>query len=351
MRRLSLRTQLMLLYAVPFFFSGAALLSIPILSTSQTEPAGGQGVPSGGPAPEPDQALLTSSAVGLALMVVVSFLLGWFIAGRFLRPLRTVTATANDISANNLHQRLPVQGNNEFAELSSTLNDLFERLERSFESQRRFVANASHELRTPLTAERALLQVALADPNASAASLREACHELIGLSEAQERLIDSLLTLASGEQGIEQREPIDLGDIATAVVAARDGEAKRRGVTIETSLRPAPTSGDPRLAESLIANLVDNAIRHNVAGGTVSVSTTSMPGIRVVNSGKVIAPDQVEQLFQPFQRLGAQRVHHHDGHGLGLAIVQAIATAHGAVITANARPEGGLDIEVSFPRR
>jgi signal transduction histidine kinase len=350
---LTLRIQLTLLYAGPFFLSGVVLLGITVLQTNNTAPAGSQfGVPH--PAqPEPHvHRVLAASAIGLAVMVLVSFVLGWLIAGRFLRPLRTITATAQDISASNLHRRLRLgHRQDEFKELGETLNDLFGRLEASFSSQRHFVANASHELRTPLTAERALLQVALADGDATAEALRSACEEVLALGEQQERLIEALLTLASSERGIERNEPFDLAEIAGNVVRARREEAGRRGVRIDARLTPAPAAGDPSLAESLVANLVDNALRHNVTGGRVEIATTTTagrPGVFVANTGPVIPPDQVERLFQPFQQLGGQRVGRTGGGRLGLAIVSAIARAHGATLAARARPEGGLDIEVVF---
>jgi signal transduction histidine kinase len=353
--RLTLRMQLTLLYAVPFLLSAAALLAIPLLQAKVTVPAGPRG--SAGPAPSPgaDQQLhqlLTASALGLAVMVVLSLALGWLIAGRFLRPLRTITATARDISASNLHRRLSLSGNDEFTELAATLDDLFERLQASFASQRRFVANASHELRTPLTAERTLLQVALADPGATAETLRSTCQDVLALGQQQERLIEALLTLASSERGIEQREPFDLGDIAGNVVLARQPEAQHRGIQVDTMLATARAAGDPNLAESLVANLVDNALRHNAAGGRIEIATTTTAGratITVRNTGPVIPPGEVERLFEPFQQLGSQRIRHTDGHGLGLAIVRAIASAHRATLTPRARPEGGLDIEVRFP--
>jgi signal transduction histidine kinase len=352
MRRRSLRTRLMLLYAVPFFLTGAALLAIPILQTKVTEPVGGQGIPDG----EADmsvQPLLLGAAVGLVVMAVVALLLGWLIAGRFLRPLRTMTSTARAISASNLHQRLgPTGHNDEFTELAETLDDLFERLEASFASQRHFVANASHELRTPLTAERTLLQVALADPAATTETLRATCQDVLALGAAQERLVDSLLTLASSEQGIEVHEPFDLAEIARTVVHMRQSEAAQRGITISTTLGNAPATGDPDLAESLVANLVDNALRHNISGGRLELKTESTYGhasVTVSNTGPVVPPDEVDRLFQPFQRLRGQRVQHTDGHGLGLAIVRAIAGAHHATLLPQARSEGGLDIQVIFP--
>jgi signal transduction histidine kinase len=353
--RRTLRTQLTLLYAGPFLISGAALLAIPLLGSSTTVPADGQHpVPGAPPGGDADHRVFVASAIGLAVMFVVSLVLGWLVAGRFLRPLRTITATARDISANNLHRRLAItRRDDEFTELANTLDDLFGRLEASFESQRHFVANASHELRTPLTAERALLQVALADPDATAETLREACRDVLALGERQEGLLEALLTLASGEQGIEHRERFDLADIAANAVRARGREARRRGIHVETALASAPGAGDPNLVVSLVANLMDNALRHNVNGGQVAVTTAPTAaggaGITVRNTGPVVPPDDLDRLFQPFQQLGGERIGHSNGHGLGLAIVRAIARAHGATLIPRARPEGGLEIQVHFP--
>jgi signal transduction histidine kinase len=351
--RRTLRMQLTLLYAGPFLVSGAALLAVPLLQINQTIPASSQG----GALPSvqgPDlHQLFIVSAAGLAIMLLISLVLGWLIAGRFLRPLRMIITTARDISASNLNQRLHMGGrDDDFTDLAATLNDLFGRLQASFDSQRHFVANASHELRTPLTVERTLLQVALADPDVTAETLRATCQDVLALGEQQARLIEALLTLASSERGIEQREPFNLAEIAGNVVMARHEEAKRRGIHLDTNFATAPAAGDPSLVESLVANLMDNALRHNTAGGRVEVVTTTVAGrasITVKNTGAVIPPHEVERLFQPFQQLAGQRIRHADGHGLGLAIVRAIATAHGATLTPYARPEGGLDIEVNFP--
>jgi signal transduction histidine kinase len=343
--RRGLRTQLTLLYAVPFLVSGALLLAVPIV---QSRPRGS--VP---PNPDPELAhLVAVSAAGLATMGVVALVLGWLVAGRYLRPLRAITATARDISAHNLHRRLGRTGHDdEFTELAGTLDELFARLEASFTAQRNFVANASHELRTPLTAQRALLQVSLADPDVTDADLRAVCRDVLELGSAQERLVDALLTLATGEQGVEHREPFDLAATAGAVLAARADEAARRGIEVRASLGAAPATGDPSLAESLVANLLDNALRHNIPGGSVDLRTVTEDGaavLRVSNTGAVIPPGELDRLFQPFQRLGAQRLA--GGHGLGLAIVRAIATAHGATVTPAAPPGGGLAIEVRFGR-
>ena len=352
--RRRLRAQLTLLYAVPFLVSGAFLLSIPILQGRESSPVGVQvGTGPAPPVPGPDLArLVTASALGLAAMGVLALVLGWLIAGRFLRPLRAITATARDISARNLHRRLGRTGrDDEFTELAATLDDLFARLESSFTSQRDFVANASHELRTPLTAQRALLQVALADPGVTVASLRAVCQDVLDLGAAQERLVGALLTLATGEQGVEHREPFDLARVAATVLATREEEARRRAVSVRVTLGAAPATGDPSLVESLVANLLDNALRHNVAGGSVALTTATVDGratLTVRNTGAVIPPAELERLFRPFQRLGAQRLGHTGGHGLGLAIVRAITTAHGATLTPTAPSEGGLAIEVRF---
>jgi signal transduction histidine kinase len=358
--RRTVRFRLTVLYTGMFLVCGVLVLAIANIGTRSSEvgPKIRFGLPGRPLPPVSDHGLdrlAISSLVALAVMLVLSVALGWVVAGRALRPLRTITATARAISASNLHERLGLENaDEEFRELGATLDDLFARLESSFESQRHFVANASHELRTPLTAERALLQVALADPEASAGSLRAACEEVLDLGAQQERLIDSLLTLATGERGVEVRERVDLAAVVERVVATRRDDAEARGVELRVTLGAASTTGDPSLVESLVANLVDNALRHNVPDGRVDVSTTTTlaghPTLSIANTGPQIAPEQVGRLFRPFERLAPGRAHHREGHGLGLAIVGAIAAGHGATLDARARPDGGLQIEVSFPR-
>ncbi|MEV0129837.1 HAMP domain-containing sensor histidine kinase [Dactylosporangium sp. NPDC050688] len=358
-RRRGLQVRLTVLYAVPFILavvSGIALFSYGSAATAPAqEPFDAPSMP--GPTLADDR-MTRITVVTIMLSSCIAVVGGWITAGRVLRPLRAIIATAQDISANSLDRRLGRLGrtgeDDEFTDLAETLDSVFERLEAAFASQRRFVANASHELRTPLAAERALLQVALADPDATVDTLREACQEVLALGAAQERLVDALLTLASGEQGVERDEPVDLPAIATAALRRRSAEAAVRGVSVGTTLGPAIAAGDPRLAESLVTNLVDNAVRHNVDGGWVEVSTATVPGaVRLIvrNAGPVVPDDEVGRLLQPFQRLEGQRVGRRtDGHGLGLAIVQAIATAHGAALRVLPRPGGGLDITVDFRR-
>ncbi len=350
LRRSTLRTQLALLYAGAFTALAVAVLGVTGLLVHSSSAAAGSAAAANAPGGRTFDLL---AAIIFLVSVVIAVVLGWLIAGWLLRPLRTITSTARDISATNLSRRLRLSGrDDEFAELGDTLDDLFGRLEASFESQRHFVASASHELRTPLAAERTLLQVALADPDASAQTLRTTCQQLLVLGEQQERLIEALLTLASSERGPDRQEPLDMARIAWSVLAGLRPEADRKGIEVTASLAPAAASGDPALAERLAANLVDNAIRHNRDGGWLTISTATAEGCAVLsvsNSGPVIPPGEVERLMEPFQRLGAERVRHESGYGLGLAIVRAIAGVHGAALTVTARPDGGLAIEVRFP--
>jgi len=296
--------------------------------------------------------LLTWSVVALAMMVLASIALGWVLAGRVLRPLQVITSAARDISATNLHERLSLAGpNDELRELGDTFDELLGRLETSFEAQRRFVANASHELRTPLTLERAILEVTLADPAVSAASLRAACERVLAIGEQQEHTIDALLTLARSERGLERRESLALDALTGESVSDRREQATRRGLRVESKLDQTPIVGDRRLIERLIANLLDNAIQHNSPHGWVEVATAVEDGaavLTVTNSGPLIEPDELDSLIRPFQRLGADRTGHGDGHGLGLSIVDAIATAHGASLAVHANAAGGLQVEVRF---
>jgi signal transduction histidine kinase len=294
------------------------------------------------------------SGVALAIMTLFSVGLGWYVAGRVLRPVRTITRTARTISARNLSERLALDGpDDEFTELGDTLDQLFARLQAAFESQRHFVANASHELRTPLTVERSLLQIALADPNPTIESLLTTCRNALLNSEQQQHLIDGLLTLARSEAGLDNREPFDLAQISDQVLLTPRTEIDRLELTINTSLQPAPVDGNARLLERLVSNLVDNAVHHNTLGGHVEITTGTRHQhafLTVTNSGPVIPADEVQRLFQPFQRLNGTRTKHNNGHGLGLSIVQAIAIAHDATIATHPQPDGGLSIEISFPR-
>jgi signal transduction histidine kinase len=297
--------------------------------------------------------LLTESLLVLAVMAVISAGLGWLVAGRALRPLRRITASARNITARNLHERLALGGPaDELKELGDTIDGLLGRLERSFQAQRQFVANASHELLTPLTLEQALLEAALSDPAAKPESWRDTCEKVLAASRHQARLIDALLALARSDAGLDRHCPARLDHIAAQVLNSRRAGAQARRLNMVTSLAPAPTSGDPRLIERLVTNLIDNALRHNVGHGVVEV-TTSTAGrravISVANTGPLVPAGDITRLFQPFQRRAPDRTGSDEGLGLGLSIVHAIATAHDAQIEAGPGLQGGLTVVIGFP--
>jgi signal transduction histidine kinase len=309
-----------------------------------------------------DDALLFYSGIALAIMAVVAAVLGWFVAGRGLRPLRRITESARRISATNLHERLAIAGpNDDLRELADMIDGLFARLDASLTAQRQFVTNASHELRTPLARSQTLLEVALRNPGASAGSLRTACERALAAGVEQERLIEALLILAQGQRGLARRVPLDLAAVTRDLLAARGEQIAARGLAMDVTLEPGLLGGDAALVERAVANLADNALRHNVPGGTVWVTAGSDDGracLTVANTGAEIPPEAVSRLLLPFQR-GAEagdafRSRHRsgpdDGLGLGLSIVAAIATAHGADLTVTPRlAGGGLTVRLVFP--
>jgi signal transduction histidine kinase len=353
------RVRMSALYAGLFLISGMLALTVTYLFAAGHSPITIPGAPGRPVAQAQHHAdlshLLQASAIVLAAGTLGSALLGWFAAGRLLRPLQRITAAARTISATNLHERLALRGpEDEFKRLGDTLDELLARLEASFAAQRRFVANASHELRTPLTLDRTLLELALADPDAPASSLRRTCEELLANEQGQERLLEALLTLASSEGELERREPLDLSILAKHVLLTPRPTIEALSLDVESSLAPAITSGDAALLERLIANLIDNAAHHNIPGGRIEVETgtnAAHPFVSVANSGPVIQPGEIDRLFEPFQRGSADHADDNDGHhGLGLSIVRAIATTHDATLTAQAPREGGLAVTVAFPR-
>lgn len=294
------------------------------------------------------QDLLIQSVIAFAIMTITSFAIGWLISGRILRPLRTMNDTIRRISARNIHERLALRGpHDELRNLADTVDGLLGRLHAALDARKHFVANAAHELRTPLTVEHALLEEAMLDTGADADSLRSTMGRLLAISEQQGRLLESLLTLAESEGGLAHRQSVDLAAVADRVVSASPAGDLR----LQSALSPALASGDPALIERLVANLVDNAVRYNMPGGRVEVVTGIMDGwavVSVLNTGPVIPPDQVARLLEPFQRLD-RTVRSNGHHGLGLSIVRAIAAAHDALLSAQARPDGGLSVRVAFP--
>jgi signal transduction histidine kinase len=378
-RRITVRGRLALLYGSVFLASGTALLAITyvLVDDAIRRYAGVPVVPrrklGSLPAnrsvyvPRAERGLLVAqrtvdlhslllgSAIALGAMTAASVLLGWLVAGRILRPLRTITDTARHISQDSLGQRLALPGpRDELTDLGEVIDGLLERLQAAFEAQRHFVANAAHELRAPLTLERATLQVTLADPALTLPALRAACEEVIDNGRQQEQLLEALLTLARSERGLDRQQPLDLAVIAAGIASSRTQTAATAGLHLHLALGPAPVFGDPPLIERLVANLLDNALRYNHAGGSVHLATEDQPGggrLTVTNTGPVVPDDQITRLLEPFQRITPSRTGQHDGLGLGLSIVQAITTAHRARLHINAGEGGGLRIEIRFPPR
>jgi signal transduction histidine kinase len=297
--------------------------------------------------------LLTQSGVALAVMALVSVGLGWLVAGRVLRPLSAITATARRLEGSTLHERINLEGpQDELKELADTFDQMLGRLDAAFETQRRFVANASHELRTPLAIARTEVDVALADPDTDRAELRAMAGRVLEANQRSERLIEGLLTLARSERQLRASEPLDLAMAAADALDAAAPEVGRLGLRVSRVLGAAPVAGDRALLERLVANLVENAVRHNRPGGWVEVDTGRAGPrslVRVANGGPPIPPDQVASLFEPFRRLDPDRTGSDRGAGLGLSIVRSVATAHGGTATATALPDGGLEVGVELP--
>jgi len=284
--------------------------------------------------------LLAQSGIALALMAVVSIGLGWLVAGRVLRPLSAITATARRLEGSTLHERINLQGpQDELKELADTFDQMLGRLDAAFETQRRFVANASHELRTPLAIARTEVDVALADPTTGSAELRAMAERVL---EANQR----------SERQLRAAELVDLAVAAADALELAAPEVERLGLRVSRVLGAAPVAGDRALLERLVANLVENAVRHNEPGGRVEVDTGRagpLSVVRVANTGPPIPAAQVDTLFEPFRRLEPDRTGSARGAGLGLSIVRSVATAHGGHTTANALPDGGLEVTVALP--
>ncbi|MGW4402500.1 sensor histidine kinase [Nonomuraea sp. NPDC004702] len=303
--------------------------------------------------------LLTQGAIALVVVCGTAIGLGWVVAGRVLAPLHLVTEAARRIAAapmaeRGLHERIALGGPpDEVKTLADTFDTMVERLDHSFDGQRRFVANASHELRTPLTLNRALVELAMHRRTASD-DVKELGESLLQINARHERLISGLLLLARSEQEIADRSPVDLADIVSHVVAQTARAAAEANVVVKEEAGPAPTAGDALLLERLVHNLVENGIRHNLSdGGWVRVVSRAAPGglaeVEVTNSGPSVPPYDVPLLFKPFHRHGAERVVTGMSAGLGLSIVRSVAVAHGGDVTARPREGGGLVVTATLP--
>jgi signal transduction histidine kinase len=357
----SLRLRLTVLYGGLFLLAGVVLLGVTYLLFTQqvgrrvtvlvgTAPPGLPPLPS--PESLDEQArqvraaaatsLLTQGGIALAAVAVLAAAVGWLVAGRALAPLRQVTETARRIAAAadpGGHERIALRGpEDEVKDLADAFDVMVERLDRSFDAQRRFVANASHELRTPLTLNRSLVEVAMHRRTASE-DVRQLGVKLLRINSRHEKLISGLLLLAKSESALTERCPVDLAAIVAHLVPPG----------VEEDLGEATALGDALMLERLVHNLVENAIRHNNEDGWVRVTTRTrrpVAEVAVANSGPVIPAAEVPALFDPFHRRARVAA---EGAGLGLSIVRSVAHAHGGEVTATARPEGGLVVVVSLP--
>ncbi|MFK4082487.1 sensor histidine kinase [Kribbella sp. NPDC020789] len=302
------------------------------------------------------KSLLTQGSIALVAVGALAAGFGWLVAGRVLAPLHRVTDTARRIAASPaaLHERIALRGpDDEVKNLADAFDVMVERLDHSFDGQRRFVANASHELRTPLTLGRALVEVAMHRRTASA-DVQELGESLLAINTRHEQLIDGLLILADSEKQLTAVYPVNLADVVDHVAGQLTAESTAAGVELLRGPGEAPTRGDAMLLERLVHNLVENGIRHNLPTGERWVRVLSRTAgdqvqVEVTNTGPEIPPYEVEALFKPFYRLGAERLVGGKGAGLGLSIVRSVAEAHGGTVTAVPRPGGGLEIVVSLP--
>jgi signal transduction histidine kinase len=297
-------------------------------------------------------ALRIASAIGLGILAIAAAGLGWLASGRSLRPVRSITEAARRASELRLGQRLALSGpDDEFKQLADTFDVMLERLDTAFTSQKRFVANAAHELRTPLTAMRTAIEVTLSKPTRTPEQLEAMAARVKRSVEQAEATVEALLTLATSELGPRTQEPIDLATAAEDALDATRTAITQRHIKVQAALEPAPTRGDRVLLERMIANLVENAVRHNNPGGWIAIRTIQQADgtvFEIANTGPSIPAEQIPTLFEPFAR-AKQRVNHSDGVGLGLSIANAIARAHDATITARPRPGGGLELSVTIP--
>jgi signal transduction histidine kinase len=297
--------------------------------------------------------LVTQGGIALLVVGAAASALGWLVAGRLLQPLQQMTETARRIADapaadRGLHERIALDGpHDEVKELADTFDVMLERLDKSFDGQRRFIANASHELRTPLTLNRTLLEVALEPPDVSS-EVRQLGTTLLAINERHGRLIDGLLLLARSEREPTERFYVDLADLVEHVVEQLpDGPVK-----VDAATGEAPVIGNSVLLERLVQNLVENGVRHNVPdGGWVQVTTGTWPdgrvSLEVTNTGPLVPRYEIPALFEPFHRLREERVS--NGAGLGLSIVRAVAQAHGGGVHLEPREGGGLKVTVTLP--
>ncbi|MEU5715945.1 ATP-binding protein [Streptomyces sp. NPDC020403] len=297
--------------------------------------------------------LLNRSLLALVGLSIIAFAFGYAMAGRVLSPLGRITRTARRVAGTDLSRRIELDGpDDELKELADTFDEMLDRLERAFTAQQRFVGNASHELRTPLAINRTLLEVHLSDPQAPT-ELQQLGKTLLATNERSEQLVEGLLLLARSDNQIIERKPVDLAEVADRAIDQARAEAAAKDVEIRGERAPAVVQGNGVLLERIALNLVQNAVRYNVAeGGWVEVTTELQPGqalLVVSNTGPVVPAYEIDNLFEPFRRLRTERTGSDKGVGLGLSIARSVARAHGGRIIAEPREGGGLVMRVTLP--
>ncbi|WP_406629417.1 sensor histidine kinase [Amycolatopsis sp. WGS_07] len=297
--------------------------------------------------------VLIFGSLAFFFVVAAAAILAWTFTSRVLRPLREIAGTAQRLSIESMGERIgEIRSRDELAELARTFDDMLDRLQDAFDSQRHFVANASHELRTPLSVIRTELDVTLSDEHADEAEFRRMAGVVLDATNRAGQLVNSLLLLARTDgAGLVTRELVDLTVLVERAWSAVRGEAEQRGLRADFTMQPSPAIGDPALLERIAGNLVENAVRHNVDGGWIEVTTE--PGahwstLRVRSSGGLLDPAAVPELFQPFRRAGVARTAR-SGAGLGLSIVRAAVQAHGGTVSAEPVVGGGLAVTVRLP--
>lgn len=297
--------------------------------------------------------LLLASVMTLVLLAVVGGAVGWVVAGRIIRPLAVINAAAARASGGALDHRIELDGpDDEIRGLADTFDRMLASLDRSFTAHRRFAANASHELRTPLATTKTMIDVTLADPDAERTELRQLAERIGEVNQASIETIDALLDLADADSGTPARELVDLAELVQGVAAELSDEAAATDVELAVECDPRTVRGDPVLLRRAVTNLVRNSIRHNLPAGHAAVHLLAHgPWARmtVTNSGPQVAPHTVDSLTEPFVRGAGRSTTRGSGHGLGLAIVAAVATAHGGTLLLHPNPDGGLTVHLDLP--